>query len=478
MTKKGLDFFVGSMRRMIDEGVTAARRKLAAMNDGIYRKTLFLDNAGAEKYGLIGCVTEVEKRGEECWIRFYGSPRVMYGNFNMFPHMMIAMFACYLFQFFFWELPATTGYYEPFHFEFQEGSFFMADPEDATSLGVATHAQVLPGVHSAMETMKFGSSYHDFVAASWPGCSASVLVAGLDKDGMPFAAWDQGQPNGVGLGARWDSDGIDAAGFIWCAIGEFLDTEQIEHNYPLLPVFRSVYWRDAVGFGKFRGGRSMNAMYRIHGVPWVAGVSMGANSGRPVAPGLFGGYPSRTCATAFIQNHNLDELIENGNTPHDIFEAVERVQGTWAVRHQNSGMYMLQDGDLYIGTAPSGPGYGDVLERDPELVVQDVRDATISHRTAREVYKVVYRQENLVVDEEATGQARAQERQDRIARARPFAEWEAAWLERTPPEPLLTYYGEWPDRLSAPLLDWEPIDELLDEHVRELGEPRSVASRY
>jgi acetone carboxylase, alpha subunit len=139
---------------------------------------------------------------------------------------------------------------------------------------------------------------------------------------------------------------------------------------------------------------------------------------------------------------------------------------------------MLQDGDLFIGTAPSGPGYGDVLERDPELVVQDVRDASISHRTAREVYKVVYRQENLVVDEEATGQARAQERQERIARARPFAEWEPAWLERTPPERLLPYYGEWPNRLSTPLLDWEPTDELLDEHVRELGEPRPTTSRY
>jgi acetophenone carboxylase len=402
----------------------------------------------------------------------------MYGNFNMFPHMMIAMFACYLFQFFFWELPATTGYYEPFEFEFQEGSFFMADPEDATSLGVATHAQVETAVHVCFEKMKFGSPYHDSVSAGWPGTSNVIAIGGVGRDGLPFAAWDQGIPNGVGIGARWDSDGIDTAGFIWCAIGEFLDTELIEHNYPILPVFRSLYWRDAAGYGKFRGGRSMNAMYRVHGVPMVVGVSTGGFSGRPVSPGLFGGYPSRPVAAAFIRNHNLPELIEQGRSPHDVWEAVERLEGDWTIKHQNSGMEFLSEGDLFFTCAPSGPGYGDVLERDPELVMGDLRDFSISHRTADEVFKVVYREENLVVDREATELAREQERQDRLSRATPFGDWLEGWTARRPPERVMTYYGEWPNGMDTPLQDWEPQDALLDAHVREFGEPRERPSRY
>ena len=74
-----------------------------------------------------------------------------------------------LFQFFFWELPATTGFYQPFDFEFEEGSFFIADPEDATSLIPQTQAQTLTAVHSCFEKMKFASPYHDHVAGSWPG---------------------------------------------------------------------------------------------------------------------------------------------------------------------------------------------------------------------------------------------------------------------------------------------------------------------
>ncbi|MCZ7526646.1 MAG: hydantoinase B/oxoprolinase family protein [Acidimicrobiia bacterium] len=450
------------------------------MNDGIYRQDVFLENAGEGKYGLINCRVEVEKRGEVCTIRHYGSPRVLLGNFNMFPHMQIAMFACYLFQYLFHELPATTGYYEPFRFEFQEGSFFMADPEDATSLGVATHAQVITAVHNCMEKMKFGSPEHDNVVAGWPGTSNTVAVGGVDAHGQPFSAWDQGIPNGVGMGARWDSDGIDVGGFIWCAIGEFLDSEQIEHQFPLLPVYRNVYWRDAVGYGKFRGGRSMNAMYQIHGVPGVAAVSIGGFSGRPMAPGLMGGYPSRPVAFALVQNHNLEELKAQNRIPHDLYEAVERIEGDWMFKHQNSGMEMLVEGDLFLACAPSGAGYGDVLERDAELVMDDLRSKTISHRTARDVFKVVYREDNLVIDHEATELARKEEREARLARARPYGDWIEGWPERRPPEHVMTLYGEWPWGLpeGTPLVDWEATDELLDEHVREGGAPRWKEPRY
>jgi acetophenone carboxylase len=329
-----------------------------------------------------------------------------------------------------------------------------------------------------MEKMKFGSPFHDHVVAGWPGTSNVIATGGVGKDGLPFAAWDQGVPNGIGMGARWDSDGIDVGGFIWCAIGEFLDSEAIEHSFPLLPVFRSVFWKDAVGYGKYRGGRSMNSMYQIHGVPSVYVVSQGGFSGRPVAPGLFGGYPSRPVASAYVRNHNLSELAHSGRTPASLEEAVERVTGDWQINHQNSGADMLVEGDLFATCAPSGPGYGDVLERDPDLVMKDLREQAISHRTARDIFHVVYREDNLVVDNEATALARKEERERRLARAVPYSQWEPAWLDRRPPQRVTQMYGEWPHGMSTPLTDWEPIAELLDEHVREGGAPRAKPRRY
>ncbi len=467
--KKGLEFVIGSMRRMIDEGIDAARSKLATLNDGIYRSTGFMDNGGADKYGLIQCMVEVEKRGEEATLRFYGSPRIIEGNFNMYPHMMIAMHACYMYQFLFYELPATTGYYEPFSFEFQKDSFFDADEEDATSLGVATQGQVITLVHECFEKMKFGSPEHDNVIAPWPGTSSTTAFAGLNSEGVEFGAWDQGQPNGIGQGARWDSDGQDTAGFIWCAIGEFLDTEQVEQNYPVYAIYRSKFWKDAAGFGKFRGGRSMSALYRVWGTPMIWAVVMGGFSGRPMAPGLFGGYPGRPVAGALVRDTNIDDLIDEGRVPTNVFETVERLEGDWEFVHSNSGETELANGDCWLAFAPSGPGYGDVLERDPELVMRDLRDQAISHRTARDIYKVVYREDNLVADLEATELLRKEEREHRISRATPYEDWIGGWRKRKPPTRVLKYFGFWPHGSPGRMMfSHEPDTEhYLDEDVRE-----------
>lgn len=478
MDRKGTDFLIGSLMRMVQEGSKAARAKLASMNDGIYRSTAFLDCGGANKYGLIGCVVEVEKRGEEATVRFRGSPRIVDGNFNIWPHAMIAQSACYFFQYFFWELPNTTGFYEPLHFEFQDESFFVPQFDDATSLCTATQANVQTALHMCFEKLKFGSPEHDNTIASWGGASCVTAIGGVTRDGQQFGTWDQGQLNGQGMGARWDSDGIDVGGFIWCAIGEFLDTEPFEHNYPVLPIFRSTYWKDAAGYGKHRGGRSMNGMWKIHNTPFAATVPMGGYSSRPVANGLFGGYPGRPVGVAYVRNHNLDELIAADEAPRDIYEAVERLKGDWSTHHTISPMDLLHEGELVIVTAPSGPGYGDVLDRDPELVMKDLREDSISPRTAQEIYRVVYREDNLVVDSDATEAARDAERQDRLSKAVPYDEWLADWTSRKPPEDVLEFFGEWPNMMSTELVDWEPQEILLDEHVREYGDPIMKTPRF
>ncbi|MDA8280133.1 MAG: hypothetical protein M0Z63_06885, partial [Actinomycetota bacterium] len=64
------------------------------------------------------------------------------------------------------------------------------------------------------------------------------------------------------------------------------------------------------------------------------------------------------------------------------------------------------------------------------------------------------------------------------ARAVPYSQWEPAWLDRRPPQRVTQMYGEWPHGMSTPLTDWEPIAELLDEHVREGGAPRAKPRRY
>src|SRR3546814_10347897 len=94
---------------------------------------------------------------------------------------------------------------------------------------------------------------------------------------------------------------------------------------------------------------------------------------------------------------------------------------------------ICNEGEIYMICQGSGGGYGDVLERDPELVMKDLREDLMSHENAHDIYKVVYDQVNLVVDVEATAELRAAERRQRIARGKPYDAFVAEWVTPEPP---------------------------------------------
>jgi N-methylhydantoinase B/oxoprolinase/acetone carboxylase alpha subunit len=60
-----------------------------------------------------------------------------------------------------------------------------------------------------------------------------------------------------------------------------------------------------------------------------------------------------------------------------------------------------------------GGGYGDPLERDPELVAEDVREEKLSLGYARREYAVVLDPDTLVVGAEATAALRRAARERR-----------------------------------------------------------------
>ena len=66
----------------------------------------------------------------------------------------------------------------------------------------------------------------------------------------------------------------------------------------------------------------------------------------------------------------------------------------------------LSAGDTLQITVPNSAGYGDPLERDPELVLSDVLDGYTTLELAERDYGVVIDPESLAVDEEATSRLR------------------------------------------------------------------------
>jgi acetophenone carboxylase len=109
-----------------------------------------------------------------------------------------------------------------------------------------------------------------------------------------------------------------------------------------------------------------------------------------------------------------------------------------------SGGMPLEEEDMALYVGFSGPGYGDVLERDPKLVEQDLKDRSISTWAAENVYKVEFDPDTLDVDVAGTKKNRVAERKARLARGKTWDAFQEEWSAKKPPENIMKNFGPWP----------------------------------
>jgi hypothetical protein len=100
------------------------------------------------------------------------------------------------------------------------------------------------------------------------------------------------------------------------------------------------------------------------------------------------------------------------------------------------------EGDIWILQCGGGGGYGDPLERDPQAVMKDLREHVITDWVAETIYRVVYDDQHLIVDEEATAAARDAERKARLERGKPYDAFVAQWRRDAPPDGV-PFLGAW-----------------------------------
>ena len=131
------------------------------------------------------------------------------------------------------------------------------------------------------------------------------------------------------------------------------------------------------------------------------------------------------------------------------------------------------EGEIYMICQGSGGGYGDVLERDPALVMKDLAEDLMSHENARDIYKVVYDEKTLVVYEAATKQLRDEYRQERIRRGKPFDKFCDEWVTPEPPAHI-PYFGSWSDNKEIKEeIKASEGDQMLKARLRSIRLDRS-----
>lgn len=150
-----------------------------------------------------------------------------------------------------------------------------------------------------------------------------------------------------------------------------------EQKYPIL-IDRNELVADSEGAGKWRGAHGAVSVYGPREDPMTVAY-IGSTVEHP-PEGIRGGNDGDPAGA--------EKLTADG----------EREE------LPNMGFEDLEPGERIVGTIAGGGGYGDPLERDPELVRRDVEDGLVSREKARDVYGVVFEQgtDDLVVDEDAT----------------------------------------------------------------------------
>ena len=257
--------------------------------------------------------------------------------------------------------------------------------------------------------------------------------------------------NGAGQGAREDQDGLHALSGCFSCMTDIGEQELLEEELPMVRLVSQTLARDRVGFGKYRGGLGYEQMITSRGTGAWGFMTGQTGSSFPSCPGLFGGYSSPAYPICRVKGINVIEwLSKPGNSerlPFDIVELMNKQPiegGRYTSDDAGITFELTTEGEIYMICQGGGGGYGDVLERDPELVMSDVRERLISDEVATEIYKVAYDNVTRRVDTDATRRARDAERHARIARGKPYEEFIKTWNKTEPPEDI-PYYGSWGD---------------------------------
>lgn len=440
------EYMIGILRYVIQLTGEAARQRIRTWNDGKYSFVQFVDAVGTLQR-LTKVTVTLEKKDDHLYFDYSGtSPEVLDRVANSPGTGVIGVNTVYLLGHLFYDLPHNSGILEPMSFKMPEGTIVNASRESPKAGCAYVHEAGSLAVQYVLQNVIYATNPDRTECAGNRGFD-TLSYGGVNQYGEPFA--DAGaEMNGIGFGARSYKDGVDVAGAYFAPMtSEPGEVESLESHLPFLYLYRGFH-QDSCGHGKFRGGVGMDYAVKIHAVSNAALGTWGFGSKITLSQGIFGGYGVPALPYVTITNSNVNDMLHR--TAPDIPSSArmlyreQAIKGKYKMRGYPAVAEPTKEGDVVAGGTGGGGGYGDPIYRDPSLVMKDLEKGAISNWAAKNVYKVIYDEKILAVDEEKTRSIRQQERKDRKVRGKKYAQFEKEWLKRKPSEETLEFYGTWP----------------------------------
>ena len=360
---KTMRLYTGEMLSLTER---AMRDVIQSIPDGVYENVDYIDGFG-EDPERIRFQVRLTVHGDELTADWTGTSPQVAAAINApvpwtFSHTYIAL-RCLVDT----DIPSAEGYMRPIHVIAPPGSIINPDLPGAANARGMTGGRMLEVLFGALEKAVPGSC----LAAG--GSEPGSFGFGGTHEGRPFVCR-------VGMWGSWGgrnrNDGID--GLSWLSGNQSNQpVELVENNGPI-EVRRYGFLPESGGPGRNRGGLSLI-------------VEWGLLAGEAV-------FTSRS-----DRRFNLPYGLHGGKsgTPSWIILNPGR-EGETVLPVLQTEALTVRQGDSVVYVKEGSGGYGDPLERDPDLVLEDVLDEKFDAEYARSEYGVVVDPATRSVDVEAT----------------------------------------------------------------------------
>ncbi len=350
----GPDALAANMSELLDRAERLTRGAIDAIPDGSYHFVDYLDNDGIDLDRLVKIEVTVTISGSDLTVDFTGSDAQVAGPINCVPASTLSAVYYVVKVAIDREIPNNAGCYRPVRVVMPEGSIVNARLPAAVNSRSIVVRRIVDCMLGALNQALPGK-----LPAASNGHPLVMSMGGIDPaDGHPYVT---AEIAAGGMGARPNKDGLETIQTD-TSNAQNIPAEALELEFPI----RVGYWRlrtDSGGIGRFRGGLGFEKRFEV--LRGTTRVSHRGERHRTAPWGLFGGGPGATA------------------------KSLLRPAGEKEVQIPSKLEFAMRPGDVLDVWTTGGGGYGDPLDRSPEMVLDDVLDRKVSLESARADYGVV-----------------------------------------------------------------------------------------
>lgn len=406
----GGDAVLVTVERTIDLAETRTREWLRELPDGVFQTAGYIDHDGhANNLYRVDCT--LRKTGDEIVFDFDGSSPAIEGTGNASRSGTYGAVGCAILGVFGSVLPWNAGLMRPVTVEIPDGTCVSAEEPSPISAGSVSGSWVALSLAAGClaKLLSFSEKYAEFAFGPPDGSWLLSQFGGLNQYGEPFATMIM-DALGWGGPAFQHRDGVSAGGSLIILGGGSNDVELHENHQPLLYMWRREV-KDSGGAGRHRGGNGVEFAFAAHDSDTVTASCITQGVVIPTGVGLFGAYPGGNCRYEVVTGGDWRAEMAEGKVHTNMHE----LPGEYRQPPAKDTVHMsASNGDVINNVTQNGGGYGDPLERDPEVVAANVHEGSCAREVARDIYGVVVT-DGRQADPQATETRRQELRQARLS---------------------------------------------------------------